>query len=111
VNEQVQQVIDAVKNAAPVMWQAAYRQVFIDGFENFLLMVIFLIFARRLYLVGSRYVANDKYPDWGDPIPALCITGTIIATLVSLPFLVCGIDCFANPTFQAIKNLAALAKH
>ena len=114
MDEQVQQLIDAVKNAAPVMWQAAYRQVWIDGIENLLVAGTFAILALLLRKTAKYYASRDSWgnpserQDWTEPGPILSMVGCGIATLLTLPFIVEAIDCFANPTFQAIKNLAGL---
>ena len=106
MNEAIGQLVEWLKTASPIVWQAAYRQVYIDGFEN-ILLVIFFITVSVLFL---RLATHARKNNWDDLGIGLSYGAFGLAALIAIPCLIEVIDCFANPTFQAIKYLASLKK-
>ena len=111
MNDAIQKLVDAVQKAAPVVWQAAYRQAYINGVENTLLVIIF--FSLGLFLVRvSKWSAvksgYDGEPDWTEPGPIIAAIGAVGSFLLMIPCTVEALDCFLNPAFAAIKNLKGL---
>lgn len=100
MNEAMQKLIDAVQKASPIVWQAAYRQVWIDGIENLLLTVFFAVSASLLWKWRKR--VEDEVGQVLLAVLAMASMGlTVIAFLFTLDF-------FLNPTFAAIKELRQL---
>ena len=106
MNEAIGQLVDWLKTASPIVWQAAYRQVYIDGFENILLAIFFIIVSVLFWRLATHARKND----WGDLGVRLSYGAFGVAALIAIPCLIEAIDCFGNPTFQAIKYLASLKK-
>lgn len=99
MNETIQQLVEWVKTTSPVVWQAAYRQVYIDGFEYAFTSVIFVI--------AFFYLFSFTKKSWEDMEEGRLISGIGLGILgtVTIIFFANAIDCFANPTFQAIHAL------
>ena len=104
MNEALKKLIDVVQQASPVIWQAAYRQVFVDGAEFALLFIVFVLSAILLWEFG-RKLADDNADEFGVFFARL---GAVVAAWVSLIFFVSMLDCFLNPTFAAIKEIKGL---
>lgn len=109
--EALQQLIDAVQKASPVIWQAAYRQVRIESFEYFCGAVFLLSLCLLVFRRGPNVISGlCERPDAGDRafIKGACyVIGTILAVAT------CGVSSEAlerviNPTFAAIKLLKGL---
>ena len=107
MNESMQQLIEMVKNVAPAVWQAAYRQVWIDAGENlFGALLIGSVTLWAINWVRRRWSSWDGFDDG----PAKIITplGICILAGITLGCLITFVDDVANPTFQAIKALGEL---
>jgi hypothetical protein len=102
MNDTIQRLVEWLNNASPIVWQAAYRQVWIDGIENLILFGVTTVVG----IWGFRLLRKN----WDDLEEGALFgsLGVIVAGILSAVFLTCVIDCFVNPTFQAIKNLAGL---
>jgi len=106
MNEQVQQVIDAVKNATPVIWQAACRQAWIEGIEEFLWMSAFVALI-CLFLTWRKHL--PQLDSFDRPlVRSLLWIGVIGSSALALGCFCFGMSYFLNPTFAAIKDLAEL---
>ena len=104
MNEAMQKLVDAVQKASPVVWRAAYRQVWIDGVENLLLLIACLTGGWLLWRFGQK-LTNDDAAEAGIFFARL---GAVLAWVFILPCAISAFDCFANPTFAAIKELKGL---
>lgn len=112
MTENVQQLAEAIRNAAPVVWRAAYRQVFIEGAEyilgsGFFLYAIF--WARKFEKWGLSFAS---YPDNGDEVFFKVLGWLMIGACIGFA---CGlgveaIERFINPAFAAIKLIGGLAR-
>jgi hypothetical protein len=107
MNEAMQKLIDAVQKASPVVWQAAYRQVWVELMEALLCLVIFIVAGFVLLRFAKRAQVTGPYDD-GELTKIGLWAGTVLSFVIS--FFLCGevIGRIANPTFQAIKNLKGL---
>lgn len=112
MNEAIQKLIDAVQKASPVVWQAAYRQVWIDAVEAIITIIILLYAARWMYQRREELIERDKdgyrKVDTDDPGPVLLGIGVVVCLLLSVPCLWFAMDSLLNPTFAAIKELKGL---
>jgi len=104
MNEAMQKLIDAVQKASPVVWQAAYRQVWIDGIESLILLLGFICGGITL-LKFAKYLQSENAEEVGIFFAYL---GSVGSFLLTIPCLICVLDDFFNPTFAAIKNLKGL---
>jgi len=104
MNEAIKKLVDAVQQASPVVWNAAYRQVWIDGVENIIWLIASVVGCILLWKLAAR-LSDDRGDEVGIFFARL---GSIVLVPVSLVFLACAIDCFTNPTFTAIKELKGL---
>jgi len=103
----MQQLIEMVKNVAPAVWQAAYRQVWLDAGENlFGALLIGSVTLWAINWVRRRWSSWDNF-DYG---PAKILTPIGISILVGITSscLIDFVNDVANPTFQAIKVLGDL---
>ena len=100
MNEAMRKLVDAIQKASPIVWQAAYRQVWIEGIEAFVVAIAFLV-AGMAFLLWAR-----TWRDSGDRA-----MGKGLGCFISLLSIPCGmfvLECLLNPTYQAIKNLKGL---
>src|SRR2546430_232742 len=97
----MQKLVDAVEKASPLIWHAAYRQVWIECGEAFVGVVLLLC----LWVAWARWVKT-----WIDEEDRKIanILGGAICLIVSLLCAMFIFECLANPTYQAIKNLKGL---
>lgn len=100
MNEAMQKLIDAVQKASPVVWQAAYRQVWID-FAECCLAVVVLLSVGLLFLRWARTWQDSDDRGFGRVI------GWAISLFSLVPFTI-AMECIFNPTFAAIKELKGL---
>lgn len=103
MNDAIQQLVGFLQNASPVVWQAVYRQVYIEGVESVLAMFAFL-FATGF---AWRWLRKN-WENADEMVCALMVLLIIVGFFVSGVFLYSAVDDFANPTFQAIQQLAGL---
>ena len=101
----LQQLVEWVKTASPVLWQAAYRQVYVNGIEE----IIGIVFFAALAFFGLSRV-RENWDEWDEVVVFFAVLGVLVSFIISFAFLFGAIDDFANPTFQAVKNLAGLVK-
>ena|SRR5712664_3481497 len=104
MNEAIQKLVEAVQKASPVVWNAAYRQVYINGIENVLLFFAFLFAGKALWKF-SKKLADDNSDEVGVFFGRL---GAIGLFALCIPCVLEFLDCFLNPTFAAIKQLKGL---
>lgn len=116
MNEAMQKLIDAVQRASPVIWQAAYRQVYIDLAEMVLCVIGLLFVARALMLWRKEYIISElgpnpdttfNNPKWDLPALGLAL-GAMACYLISAILDLYIMDYAFNPTFAAIKELKGL---
>jgi hypothetical protein len=110
MNESIERLIDIVQKASPTIWQAAYRQVFIDGVENCVCALAFLMVAIYLWRLRPRLWAAYKADEssCNDLGTVVALVGFMFAVGLAVGCLCFALDNFANPTFAAIKALAEL---
>jgi hypothetical protein len=122
---QVQQLIDAVKSASPVLWQAARQQVQADLVANLLLALIWLALATGMVVTaiklgrwGKRLAAKnadiERSYDRSDAWLA-ATGGSVLTAILALTFTICVMsDLWAAwfdwqaPNFAAIHQLMGL---
>ena len=102
MNEGVQQLVEWIKGASPILWGAAYRQVFINGIEELFCCGISVVAACWGYRYGIK---NWDHLEEGK---LFVVLGVALAVICSIGFFTDVIDYFANPTFAAIHELAKL---
>ena len=106
MNEAMQKLIDAVQQASPVVWHAAYRQAWIDGIENVLLMMGVILLSLVFRQLRKKVLVLDN--DVTEPPAILFWILSFGFAVIATPFLIGALDCFLNPAFAAIKNLKGL---
>ena len=102
--ENMQVIIDSIKTAAPVVWDAAYRQVYIDIFEDLIGAVI--CFVSALWLIRIPM----KRDNWNElKIESVAQRVSAIAlSFLFLMFLATALEYLLNPRFAAIKEILSL---
>jgi len=105
----LQELIEFVKSASPVIWQALYKQVYVEAL-SFLIWAIGLAFV-AIMLVRFAKFANSKkvqeeeygkYTDWGVVSYASYVSASIVG-LIAFALLVSAIKWASNPEFYAIR--------
>jgi hypothetical protein len=96
----VQQLVDALKQASPVVWQAAYKQVLIDSSFEAVGAFVFLLITVGLIIAAFR--SDDDGVGFG------------IGSLLSLTFFILAlyssVSGFLNANYAAIGQLTDLIK-
>lgn len=107
MNEAMQKFIEAVQKASPVVWAAAYRQVWVEAIEASLCLIILFIGGFIFMRFAKRVKVTGPYDD-GELLKVFLWAASVLSFTIS--FFLCGevIERLANPTFQAIKNLKGL---
>lgn len=100
MNEQVQQVIDAVKAAAPFMWHAAYRYVIVDAIIGMACSIPFL---------GIAYWLMKKAKKSEDEGVLFCYIGMIVCLIIGSLFLLFNLEQFLTLDYSAMKAIAQMA--
>ena len=103
----MQKLVDAVQKASPIVWQSAYRQVYVELGEAILGFLLLIIAACVLFHFAKRAKVTGPYDD-GEVTKFVLWAGTVLATFLLFPLGSFIIDCVANPTYQAVKNLKGL---
>ena len=114
------ELIDAIKLASPVIWEAAVRQALVDGMVTIIVGVILLTIAitcgitlSRMYkLYSKRYDDRATYHslvDWTGEVGEFFLwTGTIIPGFVSIWMIGFGVKEALNPNWYAIQSIIGL---
>lgn len=114
---QVQQLIDLVKGASSVLWQAALHQVYASIITNFIeagfvliLAIALAIASTKFWKAGSNVRARDKYADdvaWtlGSVMTGL---GSIVAIIVAFVLAMQAVQMLLAPDYAAIQQLTNL---
>jgi hypothetical protein len=100
-DQALQKLIESVEKASPVLWQGAYRQVWIEALE-FLLTAAFCLFIARLMWNLRKKIDDDE------AIRGIILIGVWVFILLAFGFFLGGLDDIGNPTWEAIKNLRGL---
>lgn len=102
----LQQLIELIKNASPVVWQAIMKQVTANSFEllfwslvSFCAMFIFL----KLAAYGNKMKQEEK-DDWETPYLSGIFLAALCFTVASM-FLIEVLERFYNPEFYAIRYI------
>lgn len=106
----LEELIELVKNASPIIWDALYRQVFVEGL-SYLIWAVFLIFvavgfvrlAKWSALKAKKiksYLTNDF-----EIITMFAYAFSVISGFASFSLFVTAIKWFSNPSYYAIKIL------
>jgi len=102
----LQELIEFMKSASPVVWQALYKQVYVEALAFFLWAIGLAVLAVVLVRVAKWAMAKkeeDGYlSDWGI-VYGLCYFFSGVAGIVAFGFLVSALKWVANPEFYAIR--------
>jgi hypothetical protein len=107
MDELIQKLIEFVETASPVLWESAYRQVYVEVAQ----LVIVIIVAILLGLGGFALRRKQKQLDGDDDgILWLPISSLWVCSVACLWMGVSGIiGHLLNPNWYAIKILLGLA--
>jgi hypothetical protein len=128
MNETLQELVEFLKTASPVVWEAAMRQVLALGYLNITLGILALILVIacisvlvRLYkecslfalLKGNFSYAQDRQYQLEHPLldmkgeaPEVFLwIGVAMGVIIAISFLPIGILRLVNPTWYAIQLL------
>lgn len=102
----LQELIEFVKSASPVIWQALYRQVYVEAL-GFILWAIGLavlaVILFRLAKFAVKKKEEDGYmSDW-EILYGFCYFFSVVVGIVAFGLLVSVIQHVANPQFYAIR--------
>jgi hypothetical protein len=114
----LQQLIDFVKSASPVIWSTLVRQVYTYAVADILwamMSVTCAVFLYKLAMKNKPQYDKDKkddkfYAHWEVGIP-LCFVGSAITTLIAFGLIVAAIMAFMNPYYYAITNIISAMPH
>jgi len=107
IDKVLQQLIDFLQEASPLVWKTLIKQVYVDAFAYSawaigLAVVGFLLIKAGNYF-HARFVKDDEEGWWIGAGPAyLCST---INLFISFALLVSAIARFLNPEFYAIRYI------
>ena len=108
----IQRLVEFVEKAAPVMWEAAYRQVYVNILQNTIYGLFFLVGAIVCYMFGRYWKNREAKSSWDEENYTLYmlifLTVGLIALFLSFLFFVPAIGGLINPDYYAIKNLINL---
>jgi lipoprotein signal peptidase len=102
----LQELIEFMKSASPVIWQALYKQVYIEAAASFLwaigLAVLAVVFVRVAKWAMAKKEEDDGYSDW-EIVYGFCYILSCATGIVAFSLLVSAIKWIANPEFYAIR--------
>ena len=107
MDDALQQVIDFLKTASPVIWQTLIRQVYSEAISYLVWAFVLggISFAlAKLFIYGTKQLDEDTYSVW-NLWRWVCVVVSGFAGLTSFGILVSAIQWFANPEFYAIRFL------
>jgi len=122
----IQELVAFVQKAAPVMWEAAYRQVYVNALYSLgwaliwsiVGVVSYKVAKHSLRVVATRRSENEN-KDWSyskeEPWDTDTFLGVYLGYAAALFSLICVIvnaftivGYFINPSYYAIQNLIKL---
>ena len=102
----LQELIEFVKSASPVIWQALYKQVYVEALASFLWAIGLAVLAVILFRIAKWAMAKKEeegyMSDW-EILYGFCYFFSGVAGVVAFGFLVSAIKWVANPEFYAIR--------
>ncbi len=105
MDETLKLLVEFVRTASPVIWEAVYRQVYVQMFNNFMGIVFF----------SAVYICLLKFARWvgkededSDDATTIKVIGTLLYILVLIMFIVGIVNRLLNPDYHAIKILLRL---
>jgi len=111
-DQAMQKLVDAIEKASPLLWHAAYRQVFVELAEQAFAIAVLVFCARILIRIRKKAMTpadeNHYAANADDPVPLLCAVGAAICGVAIFVLCICVLDYSLNPTFVAIKELKGL---
>jgi hypothetical protein len=100
---QITELIKFIKQASPVIWQAAYRQVYVGVWAS--VVAILLAIGAWLYLWTRMSQWEPGHPE--KEVCYLILLGFLLALAIAL---VCQLSHLANPDWYAIQLLLGSVK-
>jgi hypothetical protein len=108
-------LIGAVEKAAPVVWQLAIRQAYVDGAKGILAFAVFAAVAIIAYRIGrnswTKGADAERYSEQDD-LKTLAMLSWMVSVVSSLGSFLCLIEAInplLNPGYYAIKLLIKMA--
>jgi hypothetical protein len=98
---EIQQVIDAVKQASPYLWSVAYRQVWVD---------VACMSAWGIFLFGISAYCKKLSKGREEEGYFFAMLGHVLALVIGFGLISSAIYYSANPGYQAIGELTDLLK-
>jgi len=109
--ELISELVEFVRTASPLIWQAFYKQVYIEAISNTAIGIVLLIitvilwvwfFKERKKFIESVYARDEDY--W-------FIAGTgFLSTVITVAVLITVLTRFLNPNYYAIMKIIELIK-
>lgn len=103
----VEKLIEFVENASPVIWEAMYRQVYINAIYQGLAGAVLVCLAVVFFTVFKRTYKKDGFDN---DAACVAIILSVASAIVGAAFLVSVIGPMVNPNYYAIDNLLDLVK-
>jgi hypothetical protein len=112
MNEALVQLIQAIKDLSPQVWEIYLRQVYINGIEQTVAAILLLLsfFVMIWFLRGDS--GNTDYKDrpisrWEhlDEMQVLVFFLVLLPLALAVVLTFCAFESFANPEFLAIQYL------
>jgi len=108
IDQALQDLINFIKNAAPMVWETLIRQVYNDAITYTFWALTLLVFTIILFRVGKRWekTSEEEHDDSG-----ICMLPYAFAVIfiIAIPILISNaIRMFVNPNFYAIKSILGM---
>ena len=104
MNEQLQQIIDAVKQASPFVWHAAYRFVIVDAIMGCIFGLFFVGLAIWIHSLLKKLKIGDEMGVF------FTYAGAILSACVGIGALLINIEYLLAIDYFAIKAIPGLLK-
>ena len=99
MDEILKALMEFLKEASPMVWNALVRQVHAEAVEYMVWAVVSLIAGTSLWVISVKFAeaADDESVEW------ICriVVGIILFAFVAL--VICGAKRFYNPDYYAIR--------
>lgn len=108
IDQVLQDLINFIKNTAPMVWETLVRQVYNDAITYFFWALTLLVFTIILWRAGKKWEkACEEEDDDSGYFMAPYILAVVFAIII--PVLIStGIRMFVNPNFYAIKSILTM---
>lgn len=106
IDKTLQELIDFIKSAAPVLWEVLVKQVYADIATYLIWTVITAVMAYFLIKIAKKMLKEDEL----NPLGFFSAFGGATALILSPVLLTQAVRMLINPYYYAITNILATLK-